>query len=79
MKKNDLIEEIERYGKVILEWSVYEDIVSDDEEEPMFEKVWAGDCIQYKYKSTYYEITTWNEHSHKHYEGEKTLKKIDSN
>jgi len=72
-KTQKLIEEIEKYGKVLFEYSVEE---TNDEEDEFFSKVWAGDCVVYEYALKKYEITTWNENSINYDEGEKTLKEL---
>jgi hypothetical protein len=74
MKK--LIEEVEKYGKELYEYSVEEYQHPLDGEHTIYEKEWAGTAIVYEYADKNYEIITWNENSRNHEEGEKTIKQI---
>jgi len=73
--KKSLIEEIEKYGKELYEYSVEEyQHPLDGDTHTIYEKELAGVAIVYEYAGNQYEITTWNENSKEHEEGKKTIK-----
>ncbi len=69
-----LIEEIEYRGKEIFSYGVNEHISNENEDEPLYEVVNAGEAVVYEYAGKQYEITTWNENSQVYDEGHKTIK-----
>ena len=75
-RSSKLIDEIEQYGKELFSYGVSEDIFNDKEGEPCYEVINAGEAVVYSYAGEKYEITTWNENSQVHDEGDKTLKVI---